>query len=219
MEQHNKLFVTIRYFLIGRKFHNALSALEFASKFHDGTRKDKVTPEYHHQLQIAHYIRTLENHLDQPEESLAASFLHDVAEDYDVGFAEIENRFGRSVADAVTLLTKKHRKTIKNPDSYFGDMADNKIASVVKGADRINNIQTMVEVFSLEKQKRYIEETETQILPMLKLARRNFPTQEPVYENIKMILKSQITLIRAIHRATSHDIVLEKAAEIPHSHR
>lgn len=204
MDQHSKLFITIRYFLIGRKFTNALGALEFAAKFHDGTRKDKVTPEFHHQLGIAHYIRTLENHLVYPEETLAACFLHDVCEDYDVGFPEVEKLFGKAVAEAVQLLTKKHRKILKAPESYFADMAENNIASVVKGADRINNIQTMIGVFTREKQEKYIVETETQILPMLKVARRAFPTQEPAYENIKMILKNQIALIRAVHGVQTH---------------
>jgi hypothetical protein len=59
----------------------------------------------------------------------------------------------------------------------------------------------MLNVFSLTKQKYYIEETETLILPMLKQARRRFPDQEPAYQNIKLILNSQIELIRAVQRA------------------
>ena len=55
----------------------------------------------------------------------------------------------------------------------------------------------MVGVFKEEKQKEYIREAETKILPALKIARRNFPSQEPAYENVKLMMKSQIALLEA----------------------
>lgn len=57
----------------------------------------------------------------------------------------------------------------------------------------------MVGTFTKEKQLSYTEETEKFVLPMLKTARRNFPEQESVYENEKLLLKSQIVLIRKIN--------------------
>ena len=77
----------------------------------------------------------------------------------------------------------------------------NKIASVVKGADRIHNVQTMIDVFTYEKQKEYIRETQEFIVPMLKEARRRFPRQEPAYENIQHVLVSQAELLQAVHNA------------------
>lgn len=200
--QH-KLYVSMRYWLLGRSMHRALAALEFGATFHTGVRKDGVTPEYRHQLSIAHYIRTFINHLDFPEETLAAAFLHDVCEDYDVGFEEIESKFGVEVCRAVRLLSKEHRGDKTPMDVYYKEIAKHPIASIVKGADRVNNIQTMVGVFSLEKQKAYITETEDLVLPMLKNARRHFTTQESSYENMKFVLRSQLELIEAIHRASN----------------
>jgi len=192
----NKKIVTLRYWLLGRGYHVALRALEFAAKFHTGTRKDGCTPEFDHQVTIALYIRTIADLLDYPEETLAAVFLHDVCEDHDVGFDEIEAQFGRRIRDAVIRLTKVHRGVKVPPDVYFGKMATDVIASVVKGADRMHNMQTMSAAFSETKQVDYIAETLDYILPMLKEARRTFTTQEPVYENVKLVLLSQIELIR-----------------------
>lgn len=197
----DKKFVFIRAWCLGRSYHLALRALEFGNKFHVGVRKDGVTPEYYHQLSISHYIRTFINHLEFPEETLAAAFLHDVCEDYDVGFDEIHSTFGNKVGTAVSLLTKKYRGDKIPAEVYYKDLSKNAIASVVKGADRVNNIQTMIGVFSLEKQKAYIDETENLVLPMLKNARRQFTTQESAYENEKMMLRSQLELIQAIHAA------------------
>lgn len=66
------------------------------------------------------------------------------------------------------------------------------IASLAKGIDRMHNHQSMHGVFSAEKQKSCIEETETYILPMLHVARNQFPQQEAAYQNIKHVLQTQI---------------------------
>ncbi len=191
----------MRGWLRGRNYHLAASTMEFARDFHRGLRKDGVTPEFHHQVRIAGLVRTLEPHLLHPEETLAAAFLHDVCEDFDVGFEEIDKRFGAVVCEAVRLLTKKYRGSRTPYDVYFSEMAANPIASVVKGCDRSDNIQSMLGVFTLDKQKHYLSEVEELFLPMLKTARRRFPTQEPAYENIKIMLRSQAALIHEIHRA------------------
>ncbi len=201
MTPFEKKRISMRYWLLGKDFHVALEAMEYASTFHVNKRKDDITPEFDHQLSIGHYIRTLIDELRWPELTLAAVFLHDVCEDYDVGFEEIEVKFGSAVKTAVSLLTKKHRGDSMDLSSYYKDMITDPIASIVKGADRIHNIQTMTEVFDLSKQKKYLKETEDHVLPMLRLARRKFSIQEPAYENIKHVLRSQVQLIKAIHDA------------------
>jgi (p)ppGpp synthase/HD superfamily hydrolase len=198
----DKQIVALRYWCLGRGWLTASKALEFAKSFHTGTRKDGVTPEFSHQVYIASLVRTFYNHLMHPEETLAATFLHDVCEDYDVSFDEIENLFGPMVREAVNRLTKKFRSDTISPERYYKDMRNDPIASIVKGCDRIHNIQTMQSAFDRDKQERYITETETLVLPMLKEARHKFPQQEPAYENTKLILKNQIQLIKAIHEAT-----------------
>jgi (p)ppGpp synthase/HD superfamily hydrolase len=192
----NKKVISIRYWCLGRGYHTALSALEYASKHHTGLRKDGSTPELDHQLSIAHYVKTLLSHLQYPEETLATAFLHDVCEDYDVGFEEIEVRFGKRIRTAVELLTKKHRGERIDTPQYYKELAKDPIASIDKGADRIHNTQTMSGVFDAAKQHAYIQETEEYILPMLKAARRRFTQQEPAYENIKHVLNTQIALIK-----------------------
>lgn len=198
---NDKMFLSLRYWMLGRNMHLGLRALEFGATFHTGTRKDGCTPEYQHQLGIAHFVRTFIGHLDSPEECLATACLHDVCEDYDVGFDEINTKFGPKICKAVSFLTKKHRGDKIPLEIYYKEIAKDPIASIVKGADRINNIQSMIDVFSLDKQKQYMEETENLVLPMLKTARRQFTTQESAYENMKFVLMSQLDLIKAIHAA------------------
>lgn len=205
-ERHLKLRLHLRGWLQGRaeenpEYYLPLKALEFGDQYHKGHRKDGVTPEYQHQMEIAQNLRTLSRNLLFPAQTLAAALLHDVMEDYDVSMRTMVAEFGRPIADAVWRLTKVHAGTKKPLSQYFGEIAKCQIASVVKGADRVNNMQSMVGVFTLEKQKEYIFEVEEYFLPMLKSARRAFPEQEPVYENLKLMLVSQIQLLNAIHQA------------------
>ena len=197
---YKKLRVTLRYYLSGKGWHNALKAMNFAEQYHTGTRKDGKTPEFEHQIKIGLYVVTLP-FLLYPEETLATVFLHDVAEDYDVEFTELESLFGSKVAKATELVTKVHKGNKKTPESYFSEIAKDPIASIVKGADRIHNLQGMVGVFTMNGQKHYIKEVKERFLPMLKAARRLFPEQELSCENIKHMLCSQVELIEAIHSA------------------
>lgn len=194
LTQYEKLRISLRYFLLGKGYYKAAEALEFAERYHTGTRKDGVTPEFQHQIEIAHYVRTLS--LLHPEDTLTAVILHDTPEDYDVSQLIIESKFGAPVSVATELVDKNRWES---KERQFEAIANDPIASIVKGADRSHNVQTMVGVFSPEKQLRYVDEVEKLFFPMLKTARRRFPQQEPAYENIKHILVSQITLIKAIH--------------------
>ena len=189
-----KHLISMRYWMLGKNYHRAVLAMEFASKYHDGTRKDGFTPEFHHQISIAHYLRTLPD-LRNQEDVLSAAFLHDTVEDYDVSLTDIEGRFGADVARAVKKLSKVLKGYKKSPDEYYQGMIECPIASVVKGGDRVHNHQTMAGVFSLDKQHQYITETKDYLLPMLKESRRKYPDQELAYENIKHALKGQIELI------------------------
>lgn len=200
-EEHLKQVSALRYWLIGRRYFMALAAMEFAAKFHVGTRKDGVTPEFSHQVQIAFLIRTLESSLVHPEETIAVVFLHDVPEDFDVGFLEIGDRFGTLVRADVEAMTKKHRGKVVPSKDYYQRLSEHVMASVAKGGDRTHNLKTMPGVFVFDKQVAYISETVDLTIPMLKQARRNFPRQEAAYENLKLMLRTQVDLIQAIHKA------------------
>jgi len=201
--QYEKSFTSLRHWLMGRGYYRATQALQTMRDRHKGMRKDGITPVEIHPLTVTQYVRTLEPALLHPEETIAASLLHDTVEDTGMAIGEIERMFGEQVAMAVQLLSKTDG-TRRTPDeAYYTMMCSNAIASVAKGADRAHNIQSMIGVFSLAKQREYLDETRQHVLPMLKHARRNFPQQYPAYMNLKLMLISQLELIEHIHAATS----------------
>ena len=211
-EKYQKIFISMRYWLIGMSYQNpeyqkALEALEFAKHYHIGVRKDGKTPEFQHQIEIAHFLRTLVPILQFPAQTLACSFLHDLMEDYNISRQEILSRFGEQIAHGTFLLTKEFNGQKRDPIELFNEMANSPIASVIKGVDRINNHQSMAGVFSIEKQKKYIQETREFIIPMLKKARHIHVSQEMAYENIKYVLNSQMSFVEEIIKASTSSAI------------
>ena len=215
--------IALRYWLNGAKFYTASRALKYMRDRHQGLRKDGITPEYAHQIQIASFLRTLVPGLQFPEDTITVGILHDTPEDKNTSFEEIRKLFGERVAHSVAFLTKEHPSYApawtdgKLPTKvYYDQLAEDVIASIVKPVDRLFNIFTMCGVYNLdtnrfdikrpvfkrEKQEDYITETESYVLPALKKSRRLFPEQEPAYENVKFNLEAQIALISGILAAS-----------------
>lgn len=200
--EYGKRRIALRYWLLGAGLTKATLAMNYAENYHNGTRKDNFTPEFAHQVSIVSYLRSLLPHLTYPDETLAAGFLHDVREDYHVSDEEIRSIFGNKVADAVAAMTKEYRGERYPIEIVFQDIANNEIASIVKLADRIHNLDSMLGVFTYGKAGEYAVETRELFLPMLRTARRTFPSQEPAYENAKLVLLAQLRLVEAFLNAS-----------------
>ena len=201
--RHKKQLGTMRSFLEGRRYFKALQALELSRSVEEGFRKDGITPKFHHQLAVTRLLTTLEPHFRHPEETLVSSFLHDIVEDHGDTFTVsfIESKFGPVVSSAVWKLTKKTQGLVKTTDLYFDEMATCPIASLVKLSDRAYNLQTMQGVFTIEKQAKYVNEVHQYFYPMIRKARRQFPDQYPAYENLKILLRCQVSLIEGLIEA------------------
>ena len=201
----DRRFVALRYWLHGQGMTEVLRDMERNRRHFEGTRKDGVTPAFDHHVVQANFIRPLLPHLMFPQETLCVIFSHDTAEDAGLSPEEItqhfkDRGFANRVATAIWLMTKKFRGGVgasDTPQGMFKGIAENPISSIAKGVDRIHNLQSMVGVFTPEKQAAYLAETEEFFLPMLKEAERLFPEQEPAYKMIRTVLKMQIELLRA----------------------
>lgn len=201
MNMHEKRQLVLYQQLQGAGYFDALNAFHFASRFHKGTRKDGITPEFSHQIDIGLFALLLPDVLHR-EELLATIALHDTREDFGISDGEIRglfrtSAFGDIVADAVHCMTKKFRGATRDQDELFEQMSQNSVASLAKGCDRQHNILSMVGVFGEEKQRSYVAEVRDLFLPMLKRAKRNFPHQVRSYELLKFNLETQIELIDA----------------------
>lgn len=197
MNQFEKLSISLRYFLLGAKYYNALKAWDFAEPLHSGFRKDLVTREFQHQIEIVHFLRTLPA-LPDPESIFTIGFLHDTPEDKDIPFVEIADKFGEDIAKHIRTLSKVHRGVSVPSDIYYDQIGQSPYTALPKGADRLHNVGSMVGVFTKPKLISYVQETDDLVIPMLKRARRAFPEYEASFENIKQNLNQQLKLITAI---------------------
>lgn len=196
---YEKNKIALRYWLIGKGYYQAVKAMNFAEKYHNGLRKDGQ-PEFSHQVTQALYCRTICDQLIYPEATFITIFLHDIVEDKEeVTIQIIEEMFGKVIAGYVWKISKV-REGVRIPDEiYYQEMAKCPVVSVCKGLDRDHNISTMLKGMKLEKQKDYIKETREKVVVLLKTARKLFPEQELIYENIKYSLYKQIQLYEALH--------------------
>lgn len=192
-QDYKKMKIAIRSWMEGRGYYTAIKAMNFAEKYHTGTRKDGQ-PEFSHQVSQACYARTMEKYMINPEVVLSTIFCHDLAEDYNVSYFELNSLFGEKIAKAVIKMSKVVDGVKINQETYFKNLSECPDSSLAKGFDRVHNLLTMVGGFKKEKQIEYLEETMKDIVPMLKKARRNFPEQESIYENIKFVMTNQTIL-------------------------
>jgi len=198
MNDFQKQTVFLRGWLNGRGYTTALAAMEFARQYHTGVRKDGVTPEFQHQTEIALHVSVLPG-LIFPEETIATAFLHDTVEDTPVSRHEIAQRFGERTADATWRVTKVDDNGNKRDEErLYMEMADCPIASIVKPTDRCHNQRTMGGVFSDDKMLGYIGFTDDRILPMMKVARTNFPQQYAAYQLLKNTLTTQARIVGSL---------------------
>ena len=201
LSNFEKMMISARYWLLGLaendpRYYKVLEALEYGREHHDGQRNGGE-PEFIHQLGIFHHLRTMHKHLRNPVTVYILVFLHDTVEDKNVPLLEIEQIWGAEIARKLDLLSKEVLGVKKENYSLDPVFADEDCA-VVKGGDRVNNVSSMVGVFKRARLERYVKETIDEFFPRLKVARRKFPDQEAVFENIKLELSNQLSLISHI---------------------
>lgn len=198
MTRTEKLKTALKYWYEGMGYQNAIRAMHVAQRIHTGFRKDGVTPEIFHQISVAGYLKTINEGVMHPEAVQIAAWLHDSAEDYLSDYSFMMLRFGKEFDAIVPHAINTLAKTGLTTETYYENLSMCPVASIVKGADRIHNHQTMSGVFSAEKQAEYIKETQDFVIPMLKEARMSFPEQTNAYYNIIHILRTQIELLEGI---------------------
>lgn len=206
----------LKGYCLGRDYVDVLRAITFAEEYHVGVRKDGVTPEFQHQIEIALHATTLKG-LSNEDESILLQMimLHDVVEDYNVSLMEIEQRFGPVVAKGVEALSKVINGRKKDMDTYMRDLALNPLAALAKGCDRVHNVQSMRGVFNYEKQKKYAQEVREHFFPMLRRVRDVEPKYRQAINNIKSMLENQVQWVEYLHESldASKKESLEAAAK------
>ena len=109
--------------------------MNIAYNAHMGQKDKSGIPYIFHPIHLAETMET--------EEECIVALLHDVVEDTDVTFEELQKEFSNRIIEALKLLT--HDKSVPY-DEYILNLKENQIAKKVKLADlRHNSDKTRLE--------------------------------------------------------------------------
>jgi GTP pyrophosphokinase len=141
----------------------------FARDSHRGQRRQSGESYFEHPYNTALILADL--HMDPV--TVAGGLLHDVIEDTDVKFTDIEEKFGIEVAKLVEGVTKISGITFRNRQEEQADNFRKMLLSVAKDirvliiklADRLHNMQTLDSLPQI-KQRRIAIETRDVYAPL-----------------------------------------------------
>jgi GTP pyrophosphokinase len=144
----------------------------FAEAAHAGQRRSNGDPYITHPRAVR---AILEDELpeDVDDRTLAIALLHDVLEDSDVHPTILLERWGRDVQEGVTLLSWNLRALDidREPRIYWSGIRNGpRSVRLVKAADRIHNIRDALASGDASLRRKYLGETEGELLPILREA-------------------------------------------------
>lgn len=176
----------------------AVEAVFFIVKAHHGEKRDDGKTDYsEHPIRMCRMSLIL-GETDEP--TLTSGLLHDTVENGRATLEEVREKFGQKVAHLVSLMTKESGESKQN---HFGKCFSELESAMNKGKDRVCNVDDMIDVFPLERLERYIIETRDEIMPRLKILRRQYLQ----YADILIIMRDYL---KGILRAAEKIVVLMK---------
>jgi GTP pyrophosphokinase len=142
--------------LLNRAYNYGLTA-------HGEQLRASGDPYFAHPLEVAAILADLK--LDVP--TIVTALLHDTIEDTHVTYEDVEQRFGKEIAelvDGVTKLSKlelfsERTKQAENFRKLLLAMSNDIRVLLVKLADRLHNMRTLQHIDDAEKRRRIAQET------------------------------------------------------------
>jgi (p)ppGpp synthase/HD superfamily hydrolase len=140
-----------------------LGAAQFAAEKHAQQKRkgENGEPYFNHLLEVAELIAASSPDLDV--ELVMAAFLHDTVEDTGVTLQELEQRFGRDVADLVAEVTddKSLPKETRKQLQVQHTPEKSPRAQTLKLADKVSNLRAIISSppvgWSVERKRQYFE--------------------------------------------------------------
>ena len=138
-------------------------AYEFAESAHATQKRHSGDPYISHPIAVANILAELR--LDGP--TITTALLHDTIEDTNITYQDVENKFGKEIADLVDGVTKLSKLENQGKEITLGENFRKLILAtakdirvlLVKLADRLHNMRTISSIASDEKRMRIAKET------------------------------------------------------------
>lgn len=164
-----KLIETVKKYNPKADIDKITAAYKLADDAHKDQKRISGTPYITHPLAVANTVAGMQMDVD----SICAALLHDVVEDTAYSREDITRLFGEQVAllvDGVTKLDKiefsnKEERDMENLRKMFLAMASDIRVIIIKFADRMHNMSTLISM-SEEKQREKARETLSIFAPL-----------------------------------------------------
>ena len=190
--EHMKTYVKTTATALG--MHDTYKAVDFAVAAHEGQkRKKSEIPYIYHPLNMACHALSMGI---REEAVIAAIMLHDGVADCGKTLDDLP--VGDEAKELVRLMTKDKNDDVPREvllDKYYGGLASNPKAALIKCIDRCNNITTMSWGLGRDKIYRMITETEQYYPELLKVLK-----DTPEYNNASWLLKYHIESMLDIYK-------------------
>lgn len=191
----DKMYTYLRGFASGAEMKETLRALSFAREKHSGQLRKSGEPYISHPLIMACNAVSMGI---KDDSVVATILLHDVCEDCGVALSELP--VSDKVKHAVELMTFSvmdgETKEIAT-NRYYNMILQSREATLTKLIDRCHNVSSMAGTFSVKKLKAYIEETRQYVLPLLRKAKTQYPSESDFLFMLKYHIVSVVDSIDA----------------------
>ena len=198
-------YLFIKGYAIAKEMRNTIIALSVAINYHDGQYRKGGAPYIIHPLTVTSYL--IELGIDD-DVICAAAILHDVIEDCDLPDNGIElvkkYQLDNEVLELVRLLTREKAPENTPPEvkfelerQYYKMLYDFPKALIIKCSDRTNNCST-IDAFTIEKMKKYINETKEFVYPLCNHGKSYYPEYSHAVTIIKYLIVSICETVASI---------------------
>ncbi|MDH3296773.1 MAG: bifunctional (p)ppGpp synthetase/guanosine-3',5'-bis(diphosphate) 3'-pyrophosphohydrolase [Gemmatimonadota bacterium] len=188
-------------------------AFQYSKEKHAGQKRSSGEAYITHCVAVASIL--CEIHPDTG--TIAASFLHDVVEDSEVGLEEIRQEFGAEIATLVDGLTKISRvefrslaeRQVENYRKLLLSMAADARVIIVKLADRLHNMRTLEHLDS-GRQRRIALETKEIYAPLahrLGMARVRWELEDLAFKFLEPEEYKELSAIVAEKRSERESLI------------
>jgi (p)ppGpp synthase/HD superfamily hydrolase len=161
------------------------NAKKFAQEKHKNQkRKDGITLHFDH---LEGVVNRLKNLGVTDKEVLCAAWLHDIIEDTDITFDQINERFGREIAVIVLSLSKDQNISKKDRETqYINQLKDASIqAKIIKLCDISANLKDLANAPISKTQK---NKQIKKILYYLRIIKNDISESKTKYPKIQEIM-------------------------------
>ncbi|MDO4508082.1 MAG: HD domain-containing protein [Candidatus Saccharibacteria bacterium] len=184
------------------------AALELAIRAHGDTRRDDGSLYISHPIGMACLAIGLGIRDDK---LIATLLLHDVCEDCGIPVQSVSE--DSDVRQAVRLMTIKPGiyDSVKADTKrrYFESLLESCEALIGKAFDRVFNLESGIEVFDRARSLKNWRETYHLLLPITKIAKRNWPEWSDTLHVLRCMLKTNLNYMKALHKFTDEEMFSE----------